>query len=220
MRISAAALLALSFFGLGADTINFDDVVPPSMPPGWTATATRDQRAPHWQVIREMSAPSRPNVFAQTSTDPGPNEFPLAVFDRIICRDADLGVKFRISSRGRNHTAGIVWRYQDEKNYYLLHFSVDQKNIVLFHMENGQLHPIPIIPAAKNGPLGVPHDVHADQWYVVKLIVRGPRIRVLFGNRLLFEVMDDSLPTPGKTGLWTRGGTIAWFDDFRVDKKG
>jgi len=136
MRISAAALLALSFFGLAADNINFDDVVPPSMPPGWTATATRDVRSPHWEVIREPSAPSRPNVFAQTSTAPGPNEFPLAIFDRVICRDFDLSVKFRITSRGRIRTAGRVWRYQDEKNYYLLHFSVDQKNIVLFRVEN------------------------------------------------------------------------------------
>jgi hypothetical protein len=219
MRISAAALVALSFFGLGADNINFDDVVPPSMPPGWTATATRDIRAPHWQVMKEPSAPSRPNVFAQTSTAPGPNEFPLAIFDRVICRDFDLSVKFRITSRGRNRTAGLVWRYQDEKNYYLLHFSVDQKNIALLRVENGQVRPIPI-PGTKPGSFGLAHDVRADQWYVAKVIVRGPRIRVLFGNRLLFEVMDDSLASPGKTGLWTRGSTVAWFDDFRIDRKG
>jgi len=218
MRISAAAIVALSFFGLGADNSNFDDVVPPSMPPGWTATATREARAPHWGVIREMSAPSRPNVFAQTSTAPGLSEFPMAIFDRVICQDADLGVKFNITSHGRNHTAGLVWRYQDENNYYFLHFSVDQKNIVLFRMENGKAIPIPV-PGAKPGTLGVAHDLRADQWYVVKVIIRGPHVRVLFGNRLLFDVTDDSLPTPGKTGLWTRGGTVAWFDDFRLDKK-
>jgi hypothetical protein len=219
MRISAAALLALSLFGLGADNINFDEVVPPSMPPGWTATATRDRRAPHWEVMREMSAPSRPNVFAQVATDAGPNEFPLAIFDREIGKDVDLGVKFRITRRGRNHTAGLVWRYQDEKNYYLLHFSADDHDIALFHVENGQARPVSI-PGAKPGAVGLAHDVRTDQWYVVKVIVRGPRFRVLFGNRLLFEATDDSLPVAGKTGLWTRGATVAWFDDFRVDRKG
>jgi hypothetical protein len=44
-------------------------------------------------------------------------------------------------------------------------------------------------------------------------------MKVLFGNRQLFEAVYDSLPTPGKTGIWTRGATEASFDDFRIDKK-
>jgi hypothetical protein len=43
---------------------------------------------------------------------------------------------------------------------------------------------------------------------------------VLFDNRQLFDAVDASLSTPGKTGLWTRGGTEASFDDFRIDRKG
>jgi hypothetical protein len=116
-------------------------------------------------------------------------------------------------------TVGVVWRYQDQQNYYLLHFSVEEKNIVLFRVQNGQTHVIPVT-GGKPGGFGVPHDLRTGQWYVAKVIFRGKNIRVLFGNRQLFDAVDDSLPNAGKTGLWTRGGTEAAFDDFRIDKKG
>jgi hypothetical protein len=159
-------------------------------------------------------------VLAQVSGAAGDSEFPLAIFDKVVCRDGDLSVKFKIASGPRRiKTAGVVWRYQDPRNYYLLHFSVDERNIVLFRMENGQARAIPIT-GARQGEFGVSHDLKAGQWYIARVVFRGSNIRVLFGNRQLFQATDDSLAAPGKAGVWTRGGTIASFDDFRIDKKG
>ena len=66
------------------------------------------------------------------------------------------------------------------------------------------------------GDTGVSHDLRTGQWYVAKVIFRGNNFHVLFGNRELFDAWDDSLPTAGKTGIWTRGATAASFDDFRI----
>jgi hypothetical protein len=217
---TAAAFITFSIFGLGGETVNFDNQKPDTFPPFWTATATRPSEASRWEIKRDATAPSRPNVFVQASGVTADSEFPLAIFDKVICRDGDLSVKFEISASTRRiKTAGIVWRYQDPRNYYLLHFSVDAKNIVLFRVHEGQAHPIPIT-GGKPGSFGIPHELRTGQWYVAKVSFRGKRFRVLFGNRQLFEAEDDSLDAPGKTGLWTRGGTIASFDDFRIDKKG
>lgn len=214
---TAAAFIAFSFFGA---TINFDNLKPGTFPPFWTEVATKPTDTPQWEVRRDVTAPSRPNVFAQVSGT-GPNsDFGLAVFDKVICRDGDLSVKFKIAAGARRvKTAGIVWRYQDPRNYYLLDFSVDEKNMVLSRVENGQTHPI-VVHGGKPGAVGVPHDLGTGQWYVAKVIFRGNSIRVLFGNRQLFDAVDDSLAAPGKTGLWIRGGTEASFDDFRIDRKG
>jgi len=218
--VTAAAFITFSFPGFGAITVNFDNLKPGTLPPFWTATATRPLETPRWEVRRDATAPSRPNVFAQMSTLTNNTEFPLAVFDKVICRDGDLSVKFKIApSTRRVKTAGIVWRYQDPRNYYLLDFSADEENIALFHVENGQLHPVPVL-GGKPGNSGVSHDLRTGQWYVAKVIFRADHFRVLFGNRQLFDAVDDTLTAPGKTGLWTRGGTVASFDDFRIDKKG
>jgi hypothetical protein len=207
----AALFISFGLFSLGGDSIAFDNMKPGAMPPYWSSTATRPAVPPHWMVRLDATAPSRPNVFAQVSATGAESEFPLAVYDRVLCRDGDLSVKFKIAAGDRKiKTAGLVWRYQDQRNYYLLHFSVDEKNIALFRIQDGQAHEIH----------SAVHDVRADQWYIAKVVYRGSRFRVLFGNRQLFEAEDDSISAPGKTALWTRAGTIAFFDDFRIDKKG
>jgi hypothetical protein len=217
---TAAAFLAFSFPGFFGATINFDNLKPGAFPPFWTAVASKPPESPQWEVRKDSTAPSRPNVLTQVSETGPSSEAGLAVFDKVVCRDGDLSVKFKIAANTRRvKTTGIVWRYQDPRNYYLLNFSVDEKDIVLFRVENGQTHPI-TVRGGKPGAIGVSHDLRTGQWYVAKVIFRGNSIRVLFGNRQLFEAVDDSLTAPGKTGLWIRGGTEASFDDFRIDRKG
>lgn len=211
LSIAAAAFITFSFFGLGADSVNFSNQKPGKPPVGWTLTATHSTQTPEWEVRQDATAPSRPNVLEQRSTGFTESEFPLAIFDKSVCRDGELSVKFKIASGPRRiKSAGLVWRYQDARNYYLLRFSVEDGNIEVFRVQDAQLHAI---------PGAVRHDLHTGQWYVAKVTFRGSHFRVFFGNRQLFDVTDDSLGAAGKTGLWTRAGTVASFDDFRIDKK-
>jgi len=213
-------LLPFSFFGLGGDTVNFDNQKPGKLPANWTAIATHSTQIPDWEVRQDPTAPTRPNVFEQLSTSFGENEFPLAIFDKSICRDGDLSVKFKIGAGQRRiKEAGIVWRFQNPDNYYVLRFSANENNIAMFRVQNGQMYPIRE-RGAKPGSSAIPHDLRTGQWYVAKVIYRGPHFRVLVGNRELFDARDESIANAGKTGLWTRAGTTAAFDDFRIDKKG
>lgn len=174
---------------------------------------------PGWRIRLDDTAPSRPEVLARIPPSASESQSSLAIYDKVVCRDGDLSVKFKIApSERRVKTAGLVWRYQDPRNYYLLQFSVDEKNIELFHVRNGQQRPIPVT-GGKPGLPGITHDLRTDQWYVARVVFRGPAIHVLFGNRELFAAVDDSLTAAGKTGLWTKDGTIASFDDFRIDRK-
>jgi Domain of Unknown Function (DUF1080) len=211
---ATAVLISFSFFGIGGDSVNFDNQKPGRMAMYWTATATspRSAATSHWEVRQDATAPSRPNVFQQLSTGLADTDFPLAIYDKAICRDGDLSVKFKIATGPRRiKEAGMVWRYQDQRNYYLLRFSVDEKNVALFRVQDGRMRPS---PAAKQ------HDFKPGEWYVAKVVYRGPNVRVFVGNRQVFDATDDGLSNPGKTGLWTRGDTITSFDDFRIEKKG
>jgi hypothetical protein len=219
MRSASAAFYLISFFGFGGgETVNFDNLKPESIPPHWTPTETHRGPAPRWEIAHDKTAPSHQSVFAQVSRDGSDYEFPLAIYDKVICRDGELSVKFKITGGRKVKTAGIVWRYQDQNNYYLLHFSADEHNIVLFRVENGEARAVPVL-GAKAGSFGVSHDVRENEWYVAKVIYRGTQIRVLFGNRLLFDAVDASLVRQGKTGLWTKAATLAEFDDFKINRK-
>jgi hypothetical protein len=215
MHNGIVVAVALSLVGFGAENVNYDTVRPGQPPPGWSASLTHE-----WEVRSDKTAPSHPNVLQGMSAG---EAAPLTLFDKIVCRDGDLSVKFRIESGpdGTRHgnAAGIVWRYRDSRNYYLLSLSADDKNVVLQRVRDGVTEFI-TPNAGKRSGAGVAEDIRAGQWHVVKVSFRGAKVQVFFGNRILFTAEDTSIMTPGKTGLWTKGSTGASFDDFRIDKKG
>jgi hypothetical protein len=204
--------------GFGSETVNFDALKPGMMPPYWTATSSHSGAASHWEVKRDPRAPTRQNVLAQTAAGSGDSDYPLAIYDRTLSRDGDLSVKFKITGGQKAKTAGIVWRYQDQNNYYLLSFSADEGKIALFRVQDGRPRAIPIL-GVKGGATFVRHDIRLDQWYLAKVTYQGTRLRVSFGNRRLFDAVDDGIGIQGKTGLCTRAGTMAEFDDFRLSRK-
>ena len=206
--------------GFGNDSVNFDAVKPGVAPPNWTFVSAIGAPRARWEVRYDPSAPSRGNVLEQVSGNSRDSESPVAIFDKVVCRDGDLSVKFKIEGHGKSRSAGIVWRYQDPSNYYLLHFSADEKDIALFRVKDGLSLVVPVFAEGKPVGAKVSHDIQLGRWYVAKVSFRGAKIRVLFGNRRLFDAEDSSLAGAGKAGVWTHGKTTASFDDFRIDKKG
>ena len=71
LGITLGSILALAAFpACSAQTINFDRAQAGSVPDGWTIAITHQGGAPKWEVLKDDSAPSKPNVFAQISSDP------------------------------------------------------------------------------------------------------------------------------------------------------
>src|SRR5437899_7784539 len=71
----------------GAETIRFDSAPPGSLPAGWTVAITHTGEAPKWEVRRDASAPSKPNVLAQLSADRTDARFPMVILNTVNCRD-------------------------------------------------------------------------------------------------------------------------------------
>ena len=99
LRITIGSILALTAFPVcPAQTINFDRAQAGSTPDGWTIAMTHQGGAPKWQVLQDDSAPSKPNVFAQISSDTTAGRFPLAIWDRASLQDGTVSVKFKAVS--------------------------------------------------------------------------------------------------------------------------
>ena len=213
--MSMRVIVLLGFVTFASAQVNFDNLQPGGLPPNWTR-ADSSAGSAKFLVRRDPTAPSRPNVFGQSASGPHQAGFPL-LYDKVVCRDGDLSVKFKIGGMKPDQSAGLVFRYRDVQNYYLLNFSVDKKSISLVRVLNGVSSVIE--PEGQRQPGALSYDLRSNQWYVAKIVFRGPRVRVLFGNRRLFEVQELRVPEAGKTGIWTRGETEASFDDFRIDRK-
>ena len=211
-KLAIVAVLAISAFG--AESADYDAARQGQLPPGWSAPSSHK-----WEVRSDKTAPSHPNIFRGESAPAQEAEIPLALFDKVVCRDGDLSVKFRIETAPRGNAAGIVWRYQDPNNYYLLSLSADEKNIVLHRIRNGVAEVVST-SGGRPATVGVSEDIRPGQWHVVKVAFRGPKVTVFYGNRSIFTADDSGLLAPGRTGLWVKGAKGAAFDDFRIDKKG
>ena len=81
-------------------TYNFDNDTAGRLPAKFHSALTGSGAAGEWAVTADASAPSQPNVLAQTSADKTSYRFPLAIADEGSFRDLELSVKFKpISGR-------------------------------------------------------------------------------------------------------------------------
>jgi hypothetical protein len=219
MRKAALLIACLSTAGVcAAQTVNFDSAAAGAVPPGWTVAMTHKGGAPKWEVAKDESAPSKPNVFAQVSEDRTGGRFPLAVYEKASFKDGTLSVKFKTISGSTDQAAGLVWRYKDPENYYIVRANALEDNVVLYKVENGQR----VALAPKGTPsktYGVKHRVPKQTWSSLSVTFEGGVFAVTFDGQKLFEVEDSTFTTAGKVGLWTKADSVTRFDDFQIGGK-
>src|SRR5258708_36987083 len=94
LRLLTNLLLVLPSFATPEvampEVVGFNGAKPGELPPGWTVAMTHAGGAPRWEVARDESAPSPPNVLAQVSTDATAGRFPLAIWDRASVLDGEV----------------------------------------------------------------------------------------------------------------------------------
>jgi hypothetical protein len=201
-----------------AETVNFDKASAGAVPPGWTVAMTHKGGAPQWEVLKDDSAPSKPNVLAQVSKDATGGRFPLAVYEKAKVKDGTLSVKFKAVSGVADQAAGLIWRYKDPDNYYIVRANALEDNVVLYKVENGQR----ISLAPKGSPsktYGVKHRVPKLTWSTLGVSFQANLFTVSLDGQKLFEVEDSTFSTAGKVGLWTKADSVTYFDDFTVEGK-
>jgi hypothetical protein len=103
-------LVAFGFAASSAKVITFDTSALGKTPPEWTVAMTNRGRAPHWEVIRDETAPTKPYVFAQTSADRVGDRFPLAILNGLSMRDGEVSVRIKPVSGHDVRAGGVVWR--------------------------------------------------------------------------------------------------------------
>lgn len=214
-RIGWSLILAASAW---AQRVTFDSAKAGAVPPDWTVAMTHDGGAPKWEIVSDPSAPSKPNVLAQTSTDDTSGRFPLAIYEKASFTNGSLTVRFKAISGERDQAAGLVWRYRDPDNYYIVRANALEDNVVLYKVEGGKrLSLEPKDTPSKT--YGVKHKVPKQTWSTLKVSFDGPRFEVSFGGAKIMEIEDKTFTAPGKTGFWTKADSVTYFDDFQIEKK-
>jgi hypothetical protein len=214
-RLLAGICCGLAAWG---QIMSFDALKPGALPNDWTVAMTHEGGAPKWEVIADPSAPTKPHAIAQTSTDNTSGRFPLAVYEGAVFTDGSVSVRFKPVSGKRDRAAGIVWRYKDPDNYYLVRANALEDNVVLYKVENGKR--ISLEPkGTPSKTYGVKQSVPKEVWSSLRVDFEGSRFVVSFNEAAIMEVEDSTFTSAGRTGLWTKADSVTYFDDFQIVKR-
>ena len=69
---------------------------------------------------------------AQLSDDKKNRRYPVLISDEFLARELEVSVRFKTLSGKVDASGGIVWRYQDEGNYYVARANALEENVVAY----------------------------------------------------------------------------------------
>ena len=188
---------------------NFDNDTPGQLPAKFHGAKTGGGTQEKWTVTADPSAPSKPNVVAQTSTDQTDYRFPLLISDEGSFRDLDLSVKFKAVSGSVDQAGGLVFRLRDPNNYYIVRANALENNYRLYHVVNGR----------RSQFAGANLKVTSGEWHELRVEAVGNKITCHYDGNKKIEATDDTFKDAGKIGLWTKADSVTYFDDLKVIAK-
>jgi hypothetical protein len=189
-----------------AATYNFDSASLGNLPSNFTSARTGGGDMGSWAILADNTAPSKPNVLAQTSTDSTDYRFPIAVLNDGVFKDLELSVKFKPVNGSVDQAGGLVFRYRDENNYYVVRANALENNYRLYHVVNGRRQQF----ADAN------ITVTPKQWHELKIVCVGNQITCFFDGKQEIQATDGTFKEAGKIGVWTKADSVTYFDDLSV----
>ena len=199
------ALVLAEGVAMADTTITFDQAG--ALPAGWIGGIT-GQGTAKWDVVPDSSAPTPRNVLRQS----GEATFCWAVKQDEHIEDGFVEVKIKAIAGKEDQAGGIVWRFQDANNYYLVRANALEGNVVLYKTVNGKRSSLPV--KGRMFGYGVDTDVPKNRWNTLRVDFVGDLFTVTFQGKTLFQVQDDTFRDAGAVGLWTKADSVTLFDDF------
>lgn len=214
--IACLATVAMGAQAQTARMVTFDQDKVGAPPSGFSTALTGQGKPGVWVVVKDPS-PERGNVLAQTDADPPDYRFPVCVLDDVSAKDLDLSVMAKPMTGRGDQAAGLVWRYQDHNNYYIVRANALEHNVVLYKVQNGRRTDLPLKGVGRT--YGKKVTVPSGQWSTLRVTAAGALFTVYFNNEKLFEVEDTTFPGAGKVGVWTKADSVTHFDNLSVSPK-
>ncbi len=193
-------------------SVGFDDQKAGKAPQGWTAGLTGKGTAV-WSVEKDSTAPSPAMVLKQSGTA----SFPLCVKKDTALTDGYAQVAFKPLTGKIDQAAGIIWRFKDENNYYVVRANALEDNVVLYKVEKGKRSSLEIV--GRKAGYGVSQAVANGKWQTLRVEFVGDTFAVSLNGKEIFRVKDETFTQAGKVGLWTKADSVTLFDNFTYGKK-
>lgn len=157
-------------------------------------------------LVPGAPAVSKGGVLAQLSTDAADERFPALIFDGEVFGDFTFTTKFKCVDGKTEQMAGVAFRYQDPKNYYVIRASGLGNNVRFYKFVAGERSP----------PLGPEVPIARGVWHELTVECKGNQIRCLLNGKEAIPPLTDNSFAFGRLGFWTKSDSISHFADAKV----
>jgi hypothetical protein len=198
--------------------LGFNDAQLGQVPSKFRPLLTGQGRPGQWEIVA-VDAPSafpsvtgkgpttsRQNVLAQISRDPTDERFPLLVYEEESFGDFTFTAQVRMVGGGAEQMAGLAFRIQDEKNYYVIRANALNGNFRFYKFVNGE----------RSNPIGPEIAIPRGEWIEIGVQCQGNELRFrLNGKEAMPPIIDTSF-TSGKIGFWTKSDSESQFANAMI----
>lgn len=176
-------------------------------------------RPGNWQIVMDdvpsaftpisSNAPVRMNhipVLAQLDTDATDERFPMLIYDKETFKNFQLKTQFKIVDGALEQMAGVVFRFQNESNFYVVRVSALGHNMRFYKVVNG----------LRGNPIGPTLNVSPGVWHSISVQCAGNQIMCWLDDQLVMPPLQDDTFSSGKVGFWTKSDSLTHFGDTSI----
>ena len=188
------------------------------IPEGWKPGLAGGGRPGDWSIV-EVEMPSaleplspqakplnRKPAVAQTSASPEDERFPMLIHTAERFGDFTFTTRFRIDGGTLEQIAGVVFRHQDDKNFYVVRASALGSNLRFYKFVDGE----------RSAPIGPAVPFRKGEWYELSVRAEANQIEVFLNGTNALPTLTDNSFNAGHIGFITKSDTTAHFSDASI----
>ena len=158
-----------------------------------------------WEVRIERLLPDG-KALVETSRRNQEDRYPLCVADLPLAKNAEVELEFVTRTGTLARTAGIVLRFADAQDYYVVRADALAGDVRLLRVINGMQSQLAnakaVVVQAKPNHL--------------KVRLVDDTFTVWLAGKKLFEHRDSAITTAGRFGVWSRADSVTSFGDLFI----
>jgi hypothetical protein len=202
--------IAFSDFTDGQALTNFHNALAGAGRPGDWKIVTDESPSAFVSLMPQITptahAVRRP-VLAQLSQDPTDEHFPMLIYDGQTFKNFKLAMPFKIVGGAAEQMAGVVFRFQNASNFYVLRASTLGRNVRFYKVVDG----------IRSDLIGPTLDIATNTWHTLAVQCLGDQITCWLDDKPVMPTLNDSSFSAGKIGFWTKSDAVSYFGDTTID---
>ena len=175
-------------------TITFKNTEAGKLPAGWSSETST------WSIVNENE-----NAALQMNKNGG-EDFNIAVLKSRSYSNIEIEARIKAISGEEDQGGGLVWRYMDSKNYYIIRANPLEHNIRLYKVVNGNRKQM------KSRDI----TMQTNEWFTIKVKTVNENIECFLNGEKILTDSDETFPGAGLVGFWSKADAVSIFDDLEI----